>query len=183
MQLFNGLTMDEVVARQTELVRRLRVVVKPYSRENDCYPNCVTKKEKDGGEIVVGWRRDRPNIDGPALVATLHHHAVWKHPGRELIDITPQVLFCEGKMDIVTPNYVDFMIDPTAIFDDPGRSRDSVGIPLASDDFGLLKDACARIDRRARAFEDEDVTIAAYEGKKITELLRAHLRRMDAKRT
>jgi hypothetical protein len=125
MQLFNGLTADEVAARQTELFQRLRFVGEPDARENDCYPNCVAKTERDGGEVVVGWRRDRANVDGPALVATLHHHAVWKNPEGELIDLTPQVVIFDGKMEIIRPNFVDFMVDPTAVFDDPRRSRDN----------------------------------------------------------
>ena len=46
MKLFNGLTVDEVIERQAELFLRLPVVVEPDSREDDCYPNCVTKKER-----------------------------------------------------------------------------------------------------------------------------------------
>ena len=59
MQLFNGLTVDELVDRQAELFERLHVAIESYSREDDCYVNCMAKKEIDGGEIVVGWRRDR----------------------------------------------------------------------------------------------------------------------------
>jgi hypothetical protein len=35
MRLFNGLNVDEVVARQTELFQRLRFAKVPDAREND----------------------------------------------------------------------------------------------------------------------------------------------------
>ena len=119
MQLFNGLTIDEVIDRQNDLFIRIPVEIDPYSRENDCYPNCVAKSERDGGLVVVGWRRTCVTI-GAELVATLDHHAVWRNPSGALVDISARVRFFNGQLERIVDLYSYFMIDPTAIF---GRSQ------------------------------------------------------------
>jgi hypothetical protein len=87
MQLLDGHTIDEVVELQTSLFKRLHVAIEPYSQEDNCYVNCCLKRDKDGGEVVVGWRKDRAIVDGPEIISTLTHHAVWKSSDGTLIDM------------------------------------------------------------------------------------------------
>ncbi len=179
VQTFNGLTIDEVVEAQSELFQRLSVKVEPYSREDDCYVNCMKKVEKDGGAIVVGWRKDRAITDTVEILSTLTHHAVWKSAEGRLIDITPHRILLNGKMEIVTPNYVDFMPDPTANFDDLDNARNPITIPSAPDRFGYLKQACIRMDKRWLLNAAGEKAKADYEEKKIVELIQSHIRRSD----
>ena len=123
MQLFNGLTIDEVIDRQNDLFIRIPVEIDPYSRENDCYPNCVAKSERDGGLVVVGWRRTCVTIArnwSPHWITTLFG-------GTRLgaRSISARVRFFNGQLERIVDLYSYFMIDPTAIFRDPNCSRPS----------------------------------------------------------
>jgi hypothetical protein len=179
MQLFNGLAIDQIIERQSELFLRILVVIEPYSRENECYVNCMEKVARDGGAVVVGWRRTCATIGAAALIATLDHHAVWKSPEGELIDVSPRLIFVDSKAERVTDNVIDFMVDPTATFDDPRCARDSFTIPMAPDIFGYLKKAFERMDQRAKHFYADEISKANYEGQKIEELLNAHIQRIQ----
>jgi hypothetical protein len=177
MQLFNGLTVDEVVERQTTLFQRLHVAIEPYSQEDNCYVNCMLKRDKNGGEVVVGWRRDRAIVDGPEIISTLTHHSVWKPLDGNAIDITPQRRLFNGVWEILIPNYVDFMPDPSATFDDIEHPRSPITIPSAPDTFGYLKEACNRMDKRWALQVAGEAAKAADEGREIGRLLRAHIAR------
>jgi len=187
MQLFNGLTIDEVIERQSILFERLYVATETYSLLYNCYVNCIRKKERDGGEIVVGWRRDRAtNVDGPEIMWMLTHHAVWKPEGGQAIDITPQRKLINGKMEIERPNYVDFMPDTSATFVDLENPRSPVHIPSAPDAFGYLKEACNLMDKRhalARAADLEQTTKYNAEigrvGDEVGRLVNAHMKRLQ----
>jgi hypothetical protein len=78
---------------------------------------------------------------------------------------------------MITPNYVDFMPDPAATFDDHQHPRDPVNIPPTPDTFGYLKEACIRMNRRWALNAAGDVAKAADEGREIGKLLRAHIER------
>ena len=52
-------------------------------------------------------------------------------------------------------------------------------IPMVPDTFGYLKKACAKMDYRAKLLEADEGSKAAYEQKKITELLDSHLGRKN----
>ncbi len=174
LQLFDGLTIDQVIERQNELFARITVEIDPRSRENDCYPNCVAKASRDSGLVVVGWRRTCAT-DGAELIATLDHHAVWQNPSGALIDISARVRILNGLQEIVVHDYTYFMADPTATFDNPNRARPSWHIPMVPDTHGYLRKACERMDYRARLCEAGEEAKAAYEQKKIVELLDRHL--------
>src|SRR5262245_1329679 len=123
MQLYDGMTLEEVTDRQDELFIRIPVQIDPLSRENDCYPNCVAKVERDGGNVVVGWRRTRATTD-VNLIATVDHHAVWRNPSGALIDISSRIHIFNGRLEIITDRYSYFMPDASATFED-GRARPS----------------------------------------------------------
>jgi hypothetical protein len=173
MQLYRGLTLDEVTKRQDELFIELPLEVAVHSIQNECYANCVTKTERDGGQVIVGWRRTSA-VFGAALIATLDHHAVWQSPEGELVDISPRVIFFNGQVHVVTDSRVFFMIDPDATFDDPRHARPSKMIPLEPDRFGLLAKACERMERGARFFDAGDFEKGRYEQSKVVELLERH---------
>ena len=50
---------------------------------------------------------------------------------------------------------------------------------MVPDTFGYLKKACAKMDYRAKLLEADEGSKAAYEQKKITELLDSHLGRKN----
>lgn len=175
MQLYDGMALDEVVDRQDELFIRIPVHIDPLSRENDCYPNCVAKVSRDGGKVVVGWRRTRATTD-VNLIATVDHHAVWRNPSGALIDISSRIHILNGRLEIIEDRCSYFMPDPAATFED-GRARPSRHIPLARDPNGYLAKACEKMDYRAKLLEAGDDAKANYEYGKIVELLRRHLGR------
>jgi hypothetical protein len=97
MQLYNGLSIDEVIEHQNELFVPVPVVIDPRSRENDCYLNCVSRAEMEGGEVVVGWRRTSAVTDAE-LIATLDQHAIWRSPSGDLIDISRRIRIINNRM-------------------------------------------------------------------------------------
>jgi hypothetical protein len=182
VSLFNGLTIDQVASRHLELFKRLDFLNEPSASPNECYANCIAKAQRDGGKVVVGWRRDRAIQDGPDLVVTLTHHAVWENPDGELFDITPSIAKPNGVEVIIKPNIVDFMPDPSATFDDPRRSRPAVHVPLVPDDTGALKKACEQLDAANRFLHEGDVEKARYESSKAVELIRGFIRHEEQQR-
>jgi hypothetical protein len=182
VNLFNGLTIDEVASRHLELFNRLHFRDEPSARPNECYANCNAKAERDGGKVIVGWRRDRAIQDGPDLIASLAHHAVWENPDGEMFDITPSIAKPNGVETIIKPNFVDFMPDPSATFDDPRRSRPAVHVPLVPDGSGDLKKACERMDRSNLLLHEGDMEKAQYENGKAAELVKGVIKRADEQR-
>jgi hypothetical protein len=178
MQMFTGLTIAEVAERQFELFERVDAKMEAYSREDNCYVNCMMKIERDGGEVTVGWRKD-PGLAGVSpIISILTHHAVWKSPQGALRDITPQRRLRNGKWEILSPNFVDFMPDPAATFDDLQKPRDPVHIPSAPDLFGNLKEACIRMDRRWALVRAEDWAKIPAEEQEISRLVTDHMTRI-----
>jgi hypothetical protein len=170
VQLFNGLTIE----RQEEIFLHVPVEIDPLSRDNECYANCVAKTQRDGGLVVVGWRRTCAT-EVAKLIATLDHHAIWQSPSEALIDISPRIRFLNGQYERIIDTHVDFMIDPAATFDDPKRARPSRVIPMTADTYGYLRKACewaeAALDERESGDESKK---AAYADKKVTEFLNRH---------
>ncbi len=83
---------DEHVARLLEklglpesLPVRVDLRVENYAWFLNCYGNVREKVRRDGGEIVYGWA-----ILNYRITYEAEHHAVWKSPEGELIDITPR---------------------------------------------------------------------------------------------
>src|SRR4051812_9881300 len=118
MEVFNDLTIDQVIERQCELFVRVPVKIDPLSRPNQCYQNCVTKVERDGGRVIVGWRKTCATV-GAELIATLDHHAVWESPAGELVDISARVRIFNKREEIIVDKYIDFMAASAAKFDNP----------------------------------------------------------------
>lgn len=157
---------------------KVKVVVDPQSLDNDCYRNCLNKVARDGGEVVVGWRLTRAS-EGSALIASLDHHAVWRSPIGELIDISRRAALEQGRLVTgIEDVEIDFEIDPEATFSASGMSRLSRYVPLVDDKFGLLHKACelatASAEHRAEGRPDK----AEYAHRKAQQLLdRHHVRR------
>jgi hypothetical protein len=172
MQLYRGLTIEQVIEQQDTLFQRIPVEIDPQSRENDCYPNCVAKVERDGGFVVVGWRRTCAILDAE-LIATLDHHAVWHNPSGALVDISQHVKCINNTLTIFTDEYTYFLSDPAATFTDYKSCRPSRHMPMVPDTHGYLKKACERMDSRAEAIQRGDEAKANYELGKIQELLQS----------
>jgi hypothetical protein len=56
-----------------------------------CFENAARKVERDGGKVQFGWmfqHRLVADIPGPGYLIAIHH-AVWRAPDGQLIDVTP----------------------------------------------------------------------------------------------
>jgi len=98
MQLFNRLTIEQIIERQEEIFLCVPVAIAPLCRDNECSANCVAKAERDGGRVLVGWRKTCASV-GAKLIATLDHHAIWESPSGALIDISARVRFFNGRLE------------------------------------------------------------------------------------
>lgn len=77
-----------------------------------CFDNSVAQARAAGGEAAYGWAIWR----WPGVWFEAEHHAVWRTPARDLIDVTPQT----GE-----PPRILFLPDPEAIYD-PSTYRRNV---------------------------------------------------------
>lgn len=153
---------------------KVKVAVDPLSLDNDCYANCVKKVARDGGDVVVGWRLT-PASEGPALIASIDHHAVWRSPTGELIDVSRRAVLDRGRLVTgIEDDEIDFEIDPNATFSSAGMGRSSRYVPLVDDKFGLLRKACdlATVSAEHRAGGRPDK--AEYAHRKAQQLLDRH---------
>lgn len=98
-----------------------------------CFDNSVVQAGLHGGEAVYGWAV----WHWPGRWFEAEHHAVWRSPAGEYIDVTPQV----GE-----PPRILFLPDPTAPYD-PSTFRRNVMAPDAANEFA--RDYIALVARRA----------------------------------
>ena len=160
------------------MFQKVQVVVDPDSLDNDCYRNCLFKVARDGGEVVVGWRRT-PATNVRPLIASLDHHAVWRSPSGELIDISRRAAIDRGRLVTgIQDAEIDFEPDPTATFSATAMGRLSRYVPLVEDKFGLLARACelatAAVEHRAEGRIEK----AEYAHRKAQQLLDQHRERL-----
>jgi hypothetical protein len=63
----------------------------PWSQSSRCFENVARKALQDGGRTIYGWtfhHRLVRDISGPGYLFVTHH-AVWRAPSGQLIDVTP----------------------------------------------------------------------------------------------
>ena len=159
------------------MFEKVRVEVDPQASENNCYNNCVAKAVRDGGEVVVGWRRTPATTQG-GLIVSLDHHAVWRSPSGELVDISPRVAATGGQLVVITDKEIEFRPDPEATFLEDGRARPSQYVPGAEDTWGLLKQACEWANSSAAHAAAGDQQKAQYANDKARALLNQHWERV-----
>ena len=102
----------------------------PEAKWIHCFDNSVAQASLHGGEAAYGWAV----WHWPGRWFEAEHHAVWRSPTGELIDVTPQT---------GNPERVLFVADPTAIYD-PATFRRNVmgadaGNPLAAEYIDLVR--------------------------------------------
>ncbi|WP_143393531.1 hypothetical protein [Fimbriiglobus ruber] len=160
------------------MFEKVRVQIDPLAADNDCYNNCVAKKVRDGGEVVVGWRLTPATTSsalGP-LIASLDHHAIWQSPDGELIDISPRVALKGDQLRTgIADENVEFKRDPEASFDANGRARSSKYVPLASDTFGYLQEACDWANQADKYDAAGNTGQSLYAQKRVKDFLDRHL--------
>jgi hypothetical protein len=154
---------------------KVKVQIDPLAKGNNCYDNCVEKAKRDGGKVVVGWRKSLAASQG-ALIASLDHHAVWETPQGELIDITPRIVLTEGQLKRIIDEVIDFEIDESAAFQD-GRALPSQYVPNVEDTFGLLKKACEWANKVQNHINAGETAKADYADRKAKDLLNQHWKR------
>lgn len=87
----------------------------PHGKRAYCFRNSVIEAQRSGGEAVYGWAVWR----WPGRWFEAEHHAIWRSPEGELIDVTPQ----QGD-----PPRILFLPDEAAIYD-PRTFRTNVMAP------------------------------------------------------
>jgi len=156
---------------------KVKVVVDPSSLDNDCYQNCVRKVAREGGEVVVGWRRTPATVERP-LIASIDHHAVWRNPQGELIDVSRRAVIDQGRLVTgIEDAVIEFEIDPEATFSSAGMGRLSRYVPLVADRFGLLRKACEFATASAEHRAQGRLEKAEYAHRKAQQLLDQHRER------
>ena len=89
----------------------------PEAKWIHCFDNSVAQASREGGAAVYGWAV----WHWPGRWFEAEHHAVWRSPAGELVDVTPQT----GE-----PERVLFVEDPAAPYD-PTTFRRNVMAPDA----------------------------------------------------
>ena len=110
----------------------------PGARVAYCFDNSVKRAEQLGGEAVYGWAIWHwPNVWFEA-----EHHAVWRRPSGELLDVTPQA---------GSPERILFVPDPSAPYDPTTFRRNimapEAGNPLAAEYIGLVARRAEIVER------------------------------------
>lgn len=59
----------------------------PKCKEGECFYNVQEMVKHNGGEIIYGWTV----WSWPNVYMEAEHHAVWRNPGGQLLDVTPKV--------------------------------------------------------------------------------------------
>jgi hypothetical protein len=178
MQLYNRLKLEEVAELHNALFKVVRLIHDPHSDPSQCYRNCLRKVEREGGLVVLGWRRTLAT-PGAWIIATVDHHAVWQNPTGVLIDITQRIEQINGRQVPVGGDCSYFMPDPraywTAYSSDYFECLPSRHIPLVEDTHGYLKQAIPLMDARLRLCEAGKPEESDRKLPKILDLLHRHL--------
>ena len=106
-----------------------------------CFDNSVTQAQAKGGEAAYGWAIWR----WPGRWFEAEHHAVWRTPSGDLVDVTPQT---------GAPERILFLPDPDAVYD-PTTYRRNVMAPDAGN--AAAREYIALVARRG------DITGAYWE--------------------
>ncbi len=156
---------------------KVRVQIDPLAKDNECYNNCVEKVKRDGGAVVVGWRITWATTLGKYL-RTKDHHAVWKSPEKELIDISSRlVLTSRGHEGIMGETEIEFEPDPSALFTD-GKALPSIYVPDGPDPHGLLAKACDWANSASKKRAASDTLGADYDDQRSKSFLEQHHKKM-----
>lgn len=84
------------------------VIIEPYAKIHNCYPNVDEKVKRDGGNVHYGWAIYQSDI-----LCEAERHAVWENEDGDLIDITPreidfkQIMFVSANDFVYTGQLVD----------------------------------------------------------------------------
>ncbi|MBP2296590.1 SEC-C metal-binding domain-containing protein [Azospirillum rugosum] len=99
------------------------VVPEPTAVVSECFPNVAAKVERDGGEIAYGWSI----WEWPGVFIEAEHHAVWRSPTGDLIDVTPRP---EREKKVL------FVPDPETVYDwESNRRIDNRRLAIADDPY------------------------------------------------
>jgi len=104
----------------------------PAARPAYCFDNSVAQALREGGTAVYGWAIWR----WPGRWFEAEHHAVWRSPEGDLLDVTPQA---------GDPERVLFLPDPSAPYD-PTTFRPNIMAPDGHED--LVREYIALVAQR-----------------------------------
>lgn len=82
----------------------LKITPGPTDKAQMCFINAARRVEEEGGAVEYGW-----SIRAwPGVLAEAEHHAVWRHPDGQLVDVTPTKSPLRRRT---------FLSDPSATYD------------------------------------------------------------------
>ncbi|WBY09381.1 hypothetical protein PIB19_08770 [Sphingomonas sp. 7/4-4] len=110
----------------------MRVEPAPDAKPAYCFDNSVAQALRHGGEAVYGWAIWR----WPGRWFEAEHHAVWRRPEGDLLDVTPQA---------GDPPRVLFLPDPSAPYD-PATFRPNIMAPDGHE--ALVREYIALVAKR-----------------------------------
>jgi len=121
-----------------------------------CIANCHKQVSEQGGEVVTGWLRNSNRYFRCDV-----HHAVWRSPEGELLDITPFAELNGEHVGIYWLESVEFIPDPTAIFENQ-VCLPSKYVPVNP----RHHRACKYLTQSDAAIQEQDFDRASYWEKK-----------------
>jgi hypothetical protein len=120
----------ETISREVPLY--VRVEPAAGAKPAYCFDNSAAQALRHGGEAVYGWAIWR----WPGRWFEAEHHAVWRRPNGDLLDITPQA---------GDPSRVLFLPDPSAPYD-PATFRPNIMAPDGHE--ALVREYIALVAKR-----------------------------------
>jgi hypothetical protein len=113
----------KIIVEQFAKERRSAVVLVESQPEADavaqyCFRNVAERISRNGGSTQFGWYACIVRQNGKPVALIMEHHAVWRTPSGELIDITPFSTLpdgaAEGSGELLEEGRIVFVPDDTA---------------------------------------------------------------------
>lgn len=128
----------------------------PDAGPNRCFLNVEERVARDGGEAVLGWA---VCTECEGVVDVYYHHAVWRKPTGELVEITPKIWWDGTVYDEPTRFVPDPAAQPTGTA--PNRSAlPPRYVPLVDDPD--VRQAAAYFEISEAAYYAGDMARCAY---------------------
>jgi hypothetical protein len=100
------------------------VAPEPWAEPHQCFGNVDKMVKKHGGNRCLGWHFQHKPFGSEPGIFLAAHHAIWKSPEGNLLDITPP-----AKYLLMDDGYIWFLLDPAARLLRPSGSKIEIPRP------------------------------------------------------